>query len=123
MRYDLVGQDCVLEQLFRVLSIQSRGLSVAPIVVLLCGPSGHGKSLLARKCTLFWLRLVDIAWMRRLTMSCCHLLVGFLLDVPTHTVNVTTLKSTHDLWQSHSMSPYEVCAAIVLLTDRCTHPE
>lgn len=50
VRYELVGQDCVLEQLFRVLSMQSRGLSVAPIVVLLCGPSGHGKSLLARKC-------------------------------------------------------------------------
>lgn len=50
VRYELIGQDCVLEQLFRVLSMQSRGLSVAPIVVLLCGPSGHGKSLLARKC-------------------------------------------------------------------------
>lgn len=35
-------------------------------------------------------------------------LVGSLLDVPTHTVNMTTLKSTNDLWQSHSMSPYEV---------------
>lgn len=34
--------------------------------------------------------------------------VGSLLDVPTHTVNMTTLRSTHDLWQSHSMSPYEV---------------
>ncbi|EKM82382.1 hypothetical protein AGABI1DRAFT_67991 [Agaricus bisporus var. burnettii JB137-S8] len=82
VRYELIGQDCVLEQLFRVLSMQSRGLSVAPIVVLLCGPSGHGKSLLARK-------------------------FGSLLDVPTHTVNMTTLRSTHDLWQSHSMSPYE----------------
>ncbi|KAJ3576879.1 hypothetical protein NP233_g128 [Leucocoprinus birnbaumii] len=82
VRYELVGQDCVLEQLFKVLSIQSRGFSTAPIVVLLCGPSGHGKSLLARK-------------------------FGYLLDVPTHTVNMTTLKSTHDLWQSHSMSPYE----------------
>ena len=47
------------------------------------GPSGHGKSLLARK-------------------------FGSLLDVPTHTVNMTTLQSTHDLWQSYSMSPYEV---------------
>ncbi|KAF9449593.1 P-loop containing nucleoside triphosphate hydrolase protein [Macrolepiota fuliginosa MF-IS2] len=82
VRYELVGQDCVLEQLFRVLSMQSRGLSTAPIVVLLCGPSGHGKSLLARK-------------------------FGSLLDVPTHTVNMTALRSTHDLWQSHSMSPYE----------------
>lgn len=64
VRYDLIGQDRVLEQLFRVLSMPS----MAPIVVLLCGelgmnnaserwlkcsstgPSGHGKSLLARKC-------------------------------------------------------------------------
>ncbi|KAJ7436215.1 hypothetical protein FB451DRAFT_194240 [Mycena latifolia] len=49
MRYELVGQDRVLEQLFRVLSIHSQQLSVLPVVVLLCGPSGHGKSLLARK--------------------------------------------------------------------------
>ncbi|OAX41570.1 P-loop containing nucleoside triphosphate hydrolase protein [Rhizopogon vinicolor AM-OR11-026] len=82
VRYDLIGQDWVLEQLFRVLSMHSQRLSVAPIVVLLCGPSGHGKSLLARK-------------------------FGNLLDVPTHTVNMTTLRSTHDLWQSYSMNPYE----------------
>ncbi|KAG1890803.1 P-loop containing nucleoside triphosphate hydrolase protein [Suillus subluteus] len=81
-RYDLIGQDWVLEQLFKVLSMHSQRLSVAPIVVLLCGPSGHGKSLLARK-------------------------FGSLLDIPTHTVNMTTLRSTHDLWQSYSMSPYE----------------
>ncbi|KAH7929696.1 hypothetical protein BV22DRAFT_1191906, partial [Leucogyrophana mollusca] len=49
VRYDLVGQDRALEQLFRVLSMHSQRLSVTPIVVLLCGPSGHGKSLLARK--------------------------------------------------------------------------
>ncbi|KAG2350087.1 P-loop containing nucleoside triphosphate hydrolase protein [Suillus weaverae] len=82
VRYDLIGQDWVLEQLFRVLSMHSQRLAVAPIVVLLCGPSGHGKSLLARK-------------------------FGSLLDIPTHTVNMTTLRSTHDLWQSYSMSPYE----------------
>jgi len=39
---------------------------------------------------------------------CRRSIVGSLLDVPTHTVNMTTLKSTHDLWQSYSMSPYEV---------------
>ncbi|KAI6166826.1 P-loop containing nucleoside triphosphate hydrolase protein [Pisolithus thermaeus] len=82
VRYDVVGQDWALEQLFRVLSMHSQRLAVAPIVVLLCGPSGHGKSLLARK-------------------------FGSLLEVPTHTVNMTTLRSTHDIWQSHSMSPYE----------------
>lgn len=38
------------------------------------------------------------------------LTVGSLLEVPTHTVNMTTLRSTHDIWQSYSMSPYEVSA-------------
>ena len=37
VRYEIVGQDRALEQLFRVLSIHSRELSVTPIVVLLCG--------------------------------------------------------------------------------------
>jgi len=78
VRYEMIGQDRVLEQLFRVLSMPT----MAPIVVLLCGPSGHGKSLLARR-------------------------FGSLLDVPTHTVNMTTLRSTHDIWRSYSMSPYE----------------
>ncbi|KAI6045623.1 P-loop containing nucleoside triphosphate hydrolase protein [Pisolithus marmoratus] len=82
VRYDVIGQDWALEQLFRVLSMHSQRLASAPIVVLLCGPSGHGKSLLARK-------------------------FGSLLEVPTHTVSMTTLRSTHDIWQSHSMSPYE----------------
>ncbi|KIM48688.1 hypothetical protein M413DRAFT_437873 [Hebeloma cylindrosporum] len=82
VRYELIGQDRALEQLFRVLSMHSRDLAASPMVVMLCGPSGHGKSLLARK-------------------------FGSLLDVPTHTVNMTTLRSTHDLWQSYSMSPYE----------------
>ncbi|CCM01564.1 uncharacterized protein FIBRA_03624 [Fibroporia radiculosa] len=85
VRYDLVGQDRALEQLFRVLSMPS----MAPVVVLLCGPSGHGKSLLARK-------------------------FGSLLDVPTHTVNMTTLRSTHDIWRSYSMSPYEESSTCTL---------
>ncbi|KAK7038237.1 C3H1-type domain-containing protein [Favolaschia claudopus] len=82
VRYELVGQDRALEQLFRVLSIHSQQLTTLPVVVLLCGPSGHGKSLLARK-------------------------FGALLDVPTHTVNMTTLRFAHDLWQAYSMNPYE----------------
>ncbi|KDQ61064.1 hypothetical protein JAAARDRAFT_55783 [Jaapia argillacea MUCL 33604] len=82
VRYDLIGQDRAIEQLFRVLSMHSQQLSKAPIVVLLCGPSGHGKSLLARK-------------------------FGALLDVPTHTVSMTILKSTHDIWRSTSMDPDE----------------
>lgn len=95
MRYDIIGQDCAFEQLFRCLSIQSQNLSVNPLVVMLCGPSGHGKSLFARK-------------------------FGSLLGVPTHTVNMTTLRSTHDLWQSYSMSPYEEPSTLTLaefLTD------
>ncbi|KAF9484639.1 hypothetical protein BDN70DRAFT_872152 [Pholiota conissans] len=95
VRYDLIGQDRALEQLFRVLSMHSRELAVSPMVVMLCGPSGHGKSLLARK-------------------------FGSLLEVPTHTVNMTTLRSTHDLWESHSMSPYETpttCTLAEFLTN------
>lgn len=56
-RYDVVGQDRVFEQLFLVLNQHSRALVVAPLVVILCGPSGHGKSLLARKCSSY-LRIV-----------------------------------------------------------------
>ncbi|KIM86341.1 hypothetical protein PILCRDRAFT_816275 [Piloderma croceum F 1598] len=89
VRYDLVGQDCALEQLFRVLSMNAQLSSVAPTVILLCGPSGHGKSMLARK-------------------------FGSLLGIPTHTVNMTTLRSTHDLWQSFSMSPYEEPSTVTL---------
>ncbi|KAI9466082.1 P-loop containing nucleoside triphosphate hydrolase protein [Lactarius psammicola] len=89
VRYDIVGQDRVFEQLFTVLNQHSRTLSVSPLVLLLCGPSGHGKSFLARR-------------------------FGSLLGVPTHTVNVTTLQSTHDIWDSYSMSPYEELSARTL---------
>lgn len=37
VRYELVGQDRALEQLFRVLSIHSQQLSVLPVVALFCG--------------------------------------------------------------------------------------
>ena len=37
VRYELIGQDRALEQLFRVLSMHSRELAIAPIVVMLCG--------------------------------------------------------------------------------------
>ena len=37
VRYELIGQDRALEQLFRVLSMHSRQLAIAPIVVMLCG--------------------------------------------------------------------------------------
>ncbi|EIN07081.1 P-loop containing nucleoside triphosphate hydrolase protein [Punctularia strigosozonata HHB-11173 SS5] len=80
VRYDLIGQDRALEQLFRVLSMHSQQFSVAPVVVLLCGPSGHGKTYLAQK-------------------------FGSLLKVPSITVNMTTLRNAQDLWQAYSTDP------------------
>lgn len=123
VRYEIVGQDHVFEQLFTVLNQHSKTHSTAPLVILLCGrcihisfrreqsnkeialtgPSGHGKSFLARRGTLR-LPFIFIFYARRIRRQ-----VGSLLNVPTHTVNVTTLRSTHDLWDSCSMSPYEVC--------------
>jgi hypothetical protein len=50
VRYDLVGQDRALEQLFRVLSMQAQRLTAGPVVVLLCGGSGLGKTLVAQRC-------------------------------------------------------------------------
>ncbi|KAF5338699.1 hypothetical protein D9611_013369 [Ephemerocybe angulata] len=82
VRYDLVGQDRALEELFKLLSIHSRQISVSPVVVMFSGPSGHGKSLLARK-------------------------FGSLLDVPTHTVNMVSVRSQDDLWESYSINPHE----------------
>lgn len=52
IRFDFVGQDRALEHLYRVLSMHSQQPIASPLVVLCCGPSGHGKSLLARKCKL-----------------------------------------------------------------------
>ena len=39
VRYELIGQDRALEQLFRVLSMHSRDLAASPMVVMLCGQS------------------------------------------------------------------------------------
>ncbi|KAH6902298.1 hypothetical protein BKA70DRAFT_1306365 [Coprinopsis sp. MPI-PUGE-AT-0042] len=82
VQYDLIGQDRALEELFRLLSIHSRQAIASPLVVMFSGPSGHGKSLLARK-------------------------FGSLLDIPTHTVNMVTPRSQDDLWESYSVSPIE----------------
>jgi hypothetical protein len=69
VRYEIIGQDHVFEQLFTVLNQHSKTHSTAPLVILLCGrcirislrreqsnkeisstgPSGHGKSFLARR--------------------------------------------------------------------------
>ena len=50
MRFDFVGQDRALEHLYWVLGMHSQQPIGTPLVVLCCGPCGHGKSLLARKC-------------------------------------------------------------------------
>jgi hypothetical protein len=50
VRYDLVGQDRALEQLFRVLSMQAQRLTAGSVVVMLCGGSGLGKTLVAQRC-------------------------------------------------------------------------
>ncbi|KAF5373705.1 hypothetical protein D9758_000958 [Tetrapyrgos nigripes] len=78
-RYRLIGQERALDQLFRMLSMHSEKISSNPVVVFLCGPSGHGKTLLAHQ-------------------------FGTLLDIPIHTINMTTLKSASDLWRSYSIS-------------------
>ncbi|KIK71124.1 hypothetical protein GYMLUDRAFT_147922 [Collybiopsis luxurians FD-317 M1] len=83
MRYGIIGQDRALEQLYRVLSIHSEKISRSPVVVFLCGPSGHGKSMLAHQ-------------------------FGSLLEVPTHTVNMITLRTAEDIWRSYSISSNEV---------------
>ena len=46
VRYELIGQDRALEQLFRVLSMHSRQLAIAPIVVMLCGKPDVSANLL-----------------------------------------------------------------------------
>lgn len=41
--------------------------------------------------------------------------VGSLLDVPTHTVNMVTVRSQDDLWESYSMNPHEVSTNVLNL--------
>jgi hypothetical protein len=48
--------------------------------------------------------------------------VGSLLDVPTHTVNMTTLHNTHDLWRSFSMSKHQVYAFFTSARERRLNP-
>ncbi len=116
VRYELIGQDRALEQLFRVLSMRSRELTVAPIVVLLCGMNSYSSILIKQNCSRSQWAWQEFACSEVYVSSSTFFhklrivfpLVGSLLDVPTHTVNMTTLRSSHDLWQSYSMSPYEV---------------
>lgn len=114
IRFDFVGQDRALEQLYWVLGMHSQQHMVNPLVVMCCGPSGHGKSLLARKC-----EFVALTIGINLDTNSSVSKVGSLLDVPTHTVNMTILKSSHDLWQCPTMSPYDVSIPMNTLVSHC----
>lgn len=109
IRFDFVGQDRALEQLYWVLGMHSQQHMVNPLVVMCCGPSGHGKSLLARKC-----ESNNYGNREKDSPDRYYVVVGSLLDVPTHTVNMTILQTSHDLWQCPSMSPYEVSGFLFL---------
>ncbi|KZT34719.1 P-loop containing nucleoside triphosphate hydrolase protein [Sistotremastrum suecicum HHB10207 ss-3] len=80
LRFKLIGQTLVLDEFYRALSIQALRGDNVPLVVLFCGPSGHGKSLMSRQ-------------------------VGDLLGCPIRFVNMTTLSSTQDVWDARSQSP------------------
>lgn len=80
--FDLVGQDLAFEQLFRALNTRSKQRKPGPVVAVLCGPSGHGKSFVAHR-------------------------FSSLLNIPSHTVNLTTVRTPGDLWKSFSMDPNE----------------
>lgn len=43
--------------------------------------------------------------------------VGSLLDVPTHTVNMVTVRSQDDLWESYSINIHEVRNELILSLD------
>ena len=64
------------------------------------GPNGHGKSLLCHQC-------MEFSYNTQAETD-LKIPVGELLDLPTHTVNMASLHSSIDLWQSLSMSVYEV---------------
>lgn len=48
-RFDIIGQDRVLDEFYRVIGLHSQRKSRNALVILLCGDSGHGKSFLAQK--------------------------------------------------------------------------
>lgn len=48
-RFDIIGQDRALDELYRALGVHSQRKGKNALVILLCGASGHGKSLLAQK--------------------------------------------------------------------------
>ncbi|GJJ12328.1 hypothetical protein Clacol_006569 [Clathrus columnatus] len=48
-RFDIIGQDRVLDEFYRVVGVHSQRKSRNALVILLCGASGHGKSFLAQK--------------------------------------------------------------------------
>ncbi|KAG6849541.1 hypothetical protein H0H93_007629 [Arthromyces matolae] len=107
VRYELIGQDRALEQLFKDLSIHSRQLSKWPRQKLI-GPE---------MCVVF--RFQMALKVAHCTLPDCPLSVGSLLDVPTHTVGMTTIHSAQDLWRSYSMSPDDPPSARTLAEFLC----
>jgi hypothetical protein len=55
LRYEIIGQDRALEQLFRTLSISSQQVDKSPIVLLLCGKF---LLLLFRRRRYIWIRTI-----------------------------------------------------------------
>jgi hypothetical protein len=49
MTFGLVGQDIVLDEFYRSIAMHRLAHPDSPLVFILCGPSGHGKTLFARK--------------------------------------------------------------------------
>lgn len=104
-RFDIIGQDRALDELYRVLGAHSQRKGKNALVILLCGASGHGKSMLAQKGA-------RVSLSERMFIL-IRTLVGSLLDVPTHTINMTALRSQHDLWQCLSTGMDDVCLLVV----------
>ena len=118
MPFELVGQDRALEQLYRVLRMHSQQPVPHPLVVLCCGMSfpklrslrlviNSSQALVVMERAYLPVVVRSVLLELRHCTDEADKSVGSLLNVPTHTVNMTTLQSGHDLWQSRSMSPYE----------------
>jgi predicted ribonuclease YlaK len=56
MTFGLVGQDLVLDEFYRSIAMHKLAHPDIPLVFILCGPSGHGKTLFARKSTCIFAR-------------------------------------------------------------------
>jgi len=71
--FHIVGQDFAIDDLCHAFGMHGGVIGTATVAIL-CGPSGTGKSYLARR-------------------------LGKLLDLPTHVVNMSSLRSQAEFWQ------------------------